>query len=116
MSEMAHAKHGAPVYETTGTDTGRLAMWWFLASEIVIFGGLICTYILFRWRHPEWGAEALHTMDLAGAFNTIVLLTSSLTVVMAHEAVAHQRFQQAASYLGWTLLGGVIFLCVKAYE
>jgi heme/copper-type cytochrome/quinol oxidase subunit 3 len=116
MTELVHAKQGAPVYEQTGTETGRLGMWWFLASEIVIFGGLICTYILFRWRHADWGAEALHTMNIAGGFNTIVLLTSSLTVVMAHEAVAHERFKQAANYLSLTLIGGLVFLCVKAYE
>jgi heme/copper-type cytochrome/quinol oxidase subunit 3 len=114
MAESSHGESG--IYEETGVPTGRLGMWWFLASEIVIFGGLICCYLLFRWRHPEWGAEAAHTVNAAGAFNTVVLLSSSLSVVLAHEAVAHQRVRQAANYLAWTLLGGFIFLGVKAYE
>jgi heme/copper-type cytochrome/quinol oxidase subunit 3 len=65
--------------EATEVPTGRLGIWWFLASEIVIFGGLIACYLLFRWRHPEWGAHAHHTVNAAGAFNTMVLLTSGAT-------------------------------------
>jgi heme/copper-type cytochrome/quinol oxidase subunit 3 len=102
--------------EATEVPTGRLGIWWFLASEIVIFGGLIACYLLFRWRHPEWGAHAHHTVNAAGAFNTMVLLTSSLTVVLAHAAVTRGDLQTAARNLGYTLLGGGIFLVVKAYE
>ncbi len=102
--------------EATEVPTGRLGVWWFLASEVVIFGGLITTYILLRWRHPGWGAEAEHTLNAAGAFNTLVLLSSSLTVVLAHEAVARGDLPGAARQLGVTLLGGLVFLCVKAFE
>jgi len=102
--------------EATEVPTGRLGMWWFLASEVVIFGGLIVTYLLYRWVHPEWGLHASNTINAAGAFNTIVLLTSSLTVVKAHEAVEHGENERAARLLGYTLIGGLIFLCVKAYE
>jgi len=107
----AHIEH-----ESTEVPTGRLGIWWFIASEVVIFGGLITTYILFRWRHPEWGAEASHTVTAAGAFNTLVLLTSSLTVVLAHKAVSKGQLREAARLLGFTLLGGLIFLCVKTFE
>jgi len=107
----AHIEH-----ESTEVPTGRLGIWWFIASEVVIFGGLITTYILFRWRHPEWGAEASHTVTAAGAFNTLVLLTSSLTVVLAHKAVSEGQLREAARLLGFTLLGGLIFLCVKTFE
>jgi heme/copper-type cytochrome/quinol oxidase subunit 3 len=102
--------------EATEVPTGRLGLWWFLASELVIFGGLITSYVLLRWRHPEWGAEAAHTLNAAGGFNTLVLLSSSLTVVLAHEAVAHGDLPRAARHLGVTLLGGLVFLCVKAFE
>ena len=102
--------------EATEVPTGRLGIWWFLASEIVIFGGLIATYILLRWRHPEWGAEAEHTLNAAGGFNTLVLLTSSLTVVLAHDAVQHGDLATAARNLGFTLIGGLVFLGVKVYE
>ena len=102
--------------EATEVPTGRVGIWWFLASEVVIFGGLICSYILFRWKHPEWGQEAAHTLNAAGAFNTLVLLTSSLTVVLAHKAVHENRVSEAPRLLGFTLLGGLVFLCVKVLE
>jgi heme/copper-type cytochrome/quinol oxidase subunit 3 len=102
--------------EATEVPTGRLGIWWFLASEIVIFGGLIACYLLYRWRHPEWGAEAAHTINAAGALNTLVLLTSSLTMVLAHDAVEKRDLDRAARNLGFTLIGGLIFLCVKVFE
>jgi heme/copper-type cytochrome/quinol oxidase subunit 3 len=116
MADSISADAASVAYAGTGTPTGRLGIWWFLASEIVIFGGLICCYVLFRWRHPEWGVEAAHTINAAGAFNTLVLLTSSLTVVLAHHAASHGHNRKAANYLGCTLAGGLIFLCVKVYE
>jgi heme/copper-type cytochrome/quinol oxidase subunit 3 len=60
--------------------------------------------------------EAAHTINAAGAFNTLVLLTSSLTMVQAHAAVTEGRLDRAARNLAFTLLGGVIFLCVKDVE
>jgi heme/copper-type cytochrome/quinol oxidase subunit 3 len=102
--------------EATEVPTGRLGVWWFIASEIVIFGGLIATYILFRWRHPEWSAQAEHTLNTAGAFNTLVLLTSSLTMVLAHADVQCGRTRSALRNLGFTLLGGAVFLGVKVFE
>ena len=103
-------------YEATELPTGRLGMWWFMASEIVIFGGLIACFLLFRWRHPEWGVEAEHTITAAGTLNTLVLLTSSLTMVLAHASVEQGAHERAARYLGVTLTGGLIFLVVKIYE
>ncbi len=114
---MIEATHAEPILrQSTEVPTGRLAIWWFLASEVVIFGGLITCYVLFRWRHPEWSAEAAHTITAAGALNTLVLLTSSLTMVLAHAATERGQLDRAARYLGFTLLGGLVFLCVKAYE
>jgi len=100
----------------TGVPTGRLGIWWFLASEIVIFGGLIVTYVLFHLRHPEWTQDARHTISGAGAFNTVVLLTSSLTMVLAHAAVARGMLVRAGRYLSLTSSLGGIFMIVKAFE
>ncbi|MAG33912.1 MAG: cytochrome oxidase subunit III [Deltaproteobacteria bacterium] len=116
MAESAHAGTEGPVYESSGNPTGRLAMWWFLASEIVIFGGLVFTYLLFLWRYPEWTEEAAHTLANAGALNTAVLLTSSYFVVLAHDAAHNGRFQKAAALLAMTVAGGFVFLGVKAFE
>lgn len=94
----------------------RLGIWWFLASEIVIFGGLIATYILYRLHHPEWAAETIHTIQWVGATNTTVLLTSSLTMILSHHAVEERNLRQAGFTLALTILGGLIFLGLKAYE
>ncbi len=116
MDDSTVAKLEGANLEDLGIPTGRLAMWWFLASEISIFGGLVCIFVLLRWRHPEWASEAVHTINAAGALNTVVLLTSSLSAVLAHQAAEDGRYRKAARLLGATFGGGVIFLCVKAYE
>ena len=81
---MANAKPLATLRSATGIPTGRLAVWWVLASEIVIFGGLLGSYLMFRLGHPEWADAAVHTNTWVGAFNTFVLLSSSFTAVLAH--------------------------------
>jgi heme/copper-type cytochrome/quinol oxidase subunit 3 len=96
--------------------TGRLAVWWVIASEIVIFGGLLGAYIMFRLRHDAWAEQAAVTNTLAGAFNTFVLLTSSLSAVLAHQAAQNGDGRKAAKLLYFTVLGGGIFLVVKAFE
>jgi heme/copper-type cytochrome/quinol oxidase subunit 3 len=117
-SVAAGAHHGASrdVIRSTGVSTGRLAIWWFLGSELVIFGGLIVCYVLFRLRHPEWGELARHTVTAAGAFNTLVLLTSSLFMVLAHDAVEHGDLRRASRYMLGTIALGGVFLGVKAFE
>jgi heme/copper-type cytochrome/quinol oxidase subunit 3 len=97
--------------------TGRLAVWWLLASEIVIFGGILASYIMHRLGNPDWAEQAAKTHMWIGAFNTFVLLTSSLSAVLAHNAVETQGDgRKAARFLLLTILGGGVFLCVKAFE
>jgi heme/copper-type cytochrome/quinol oxidase subunit 3 len=100
----------------TGIPTGRLAIWWVLCSEIVIFGGVLVSYIMHRLAHPEWAAQAAHTNLWIGAFNTFVLLTSSLSAVLAHKAAEEGNGPKAGRLLLATVGGGATFLCVKAYE
>jgi heme/copper-type cytochrome/quinol oxidase subunit 3 len=114
MADSTQARAAVPA--AVMIPTGRLAIWWFLASEVVIFGGLITVYVLFRWRHPEWAGQAEHLIGAAGALNALILVTSSFLMVLAHEAVLRDRLDQAARYLAFTLLGGGLFLCVKAFE
>jgi heme/copper-type cytochrome/quinol oxidase subunit 3 len=100
----------------TGIPTARLVTWWVIASEIFIFGGLLASYLIHRLAHPEWAIAASHTNTAAGAFNTFVLLTSSLFAVLAHKAADADDGARAARYLRMTALGGLIFLCVKSFE
>lgn len=99
-----------------GMPTGRLAVWWVLVSEIVIFGGLLACYVMNRVSHVEWGEQASHTNTWAGAFNTLVLLSSSLSAVLAHKAAGEGNGPKAAGLLRLTCLGGLTFLIVKTFE
>ena len=99
-----------------GIPTGRLGVWWVLASEIVIFGGLLASYIMHRLAHDSWADQAAHTNLLAGSFNTFILLTSSLSAVLAHKAAEEGDGRKAARMLGLTMLGGVLFITVKSFE
>lgn len=100
----------------SGIPTGKLAVWWLLCSEIVIFGGVLCAYLMHRLAHPEWGFQAAHTNVVAGSINTLVLLTSSLMAVLAHHAAEAGDGPKAARYLWFTIAGAVIFLGIKSVE
>ncbi len=106
----------ATTRSATGISTGKLAVWWLIASEIVIFGGVLASYLMHRIGHPEWASQAEHTNTWAGAFNTFVLLTSSLMAVLAHQAAEHKDGKKAAKFLYLTCVGAGVFLIVKSLE
>ena len=106
----------ATARSATGIPTGRLAIWWVLASEIVLFGGLLASYVMHRLAHAEWSVQASHTDTVAGAVNTLVLLTSSLTAVLAHKAADEGDCEKAFRFLWATIGGAGIFLIIKAFE
>ena len=106
----------ATTRSATGMPTGRLAVWWVIASEIVIFGGLLGSYVMHRLAHDAWTEQAANTNMWIGAFNTFVLLSSSLAAVLGHKAAVEGNGPKAARQLGLTMLGGVTFIIVKAFE
>ena len=110
MRPMANTRSAA------GLPTGLLGIWWVLASEIVIFGGLLASYIMHRLAHDAWAVQAANTNLIAGSFNTFVLLSSSLSAVLGHQAAEEGDGKKAARMLGLTMLGGTIFIIVKAFE
>ena len=99
----------ATTRSVTGIPTGRLAIWWVVASEIVIFGGILASYIMYRLAHDAFAVQAAHTSTPIGAFNTFVLLTSSLFAVLGHKAAtdgdgpkaARMLVLEAPTVLGW---------------
>ncbi len=96
---------------------GKLCLWLFLSTEIMFFAGLIGTYIVLRFGAPSWPAPAqVHLVEQIGAFNTFVLICSSVTIVLALEASKANRAAQAKLWLFLTLALGTLFLLVKAYE
>ncbi len=100
----------------TGIPTGRLAVWWLLASEIFIFGGLIACFILFKLNGTPGFEDATLTSVTAGAINTFVLLTSSLSVVLAHAAIEKGDREKSFKYIWYTIGFGMVFLIIKTYE
>ena len=100
----------------TGIPTGRLAVWWIVGSEIVIFGGLLACYLLLRLMYDHWSAAAAHTNTLAGGVNTFVLLTSSLFIVLAHYYAEHKEHIKSFICIWLTIGGGLTFLVIKGFE
>ena len=98
---------------------GKLAVWLFLSTEIMFFTALIGTYIVLRFGAPTgtWPApKAVGLVEWVGALNTFVLICSSVTVVFALEAARRDRPRRAKQWLLITILLGVSFLGIKAYE
>ena len=106
----------ATTRSAAGLPTGRLAVWWVVVSEIVIFGGLLASYIMHRLAHDAFAVQAAHTNTWIGAFNTLVLLTSSLSAVLAHQAAERGDGPKAARLIWATIVGALTFLVVKGFE
>ncbi|HTO09475.1 MAG TPA: cytochrome c oxidase subunit 3 [Myxococcota bacterium] len=113
MSATAAGRPIATTRSAAGMPTGRLAVWWVIASEIVIFGGLLGSYIMFRLSHDAFAQQAAHTNTLVGTINTFVLLTSSLAAVLGHKYAEEGNGPKAARQLYLTALGGLIFAGIK---
>ena len=99
-----------------GIAPGKVAVWWFLASEIMVFGGLITSYIVFRLGGSGWAEAAHHLSVPLASINTLVLLTSSYTVVQGFVVADRGDVRALRLYLGLTILGGLVFLGIKAVE
>ena len=96
---------------------GKLIVWLFLSTEIMFFAGLIGTYIVLRFGAPIWPLpHEVHLSEPLGAFNTFVLICSSITVVLSLEAAKGNKTGPAKGWLLATLVLGSVFLGVKAYE
>jgi heme/copper-type cytochrome/quinol oxidase subunit 3 len=102
----------------TGLTNSKLGIWVFLASEIMLFGGLFSAYVFLRIAAPEgdfdyWGSK----LSIPKAtFNTLVLILSSVTMVMAWASLKLKQFDKYKMYLGVTILCALAFLFVKYFE
>ena len=99
-------------------EASTLGMWVFLVTEIMFFGGLFMAYIVYRAASPEAFQEASAHLAISwGAFNTAVLIFSSLTMAMAvRSAQISQPRGTQVMWLGATMLLGLVFLGVKVIE
>ncbi len=95
----------------------RMGMWLFLFTELILFGGLFLAYAVYRNAHPEGFQLAAKELDtLVGTINTIVLLTSSLTVAMSITAIQRGSRRLAMLFVGLTIALAIVFLVNKYFE
>ncbi len=95
----------------------KMGMWLFLLTELLLFGGVFLMYAAYRARFPEDFHYASTLLDpLLGGVNTLVLLTSSLTMVLSIAALERGRRQTSVVFLGATIGLGLVFLVIKAFE
>jgi cytochrome c oxidase subunit 3 len=98
-------------------DASKLGMWVFIATEILMFGGLFCAYAIWRGLDPKVFDEAHHFLNkIMGATNTIVLLFSSLTAALAVRSAQVGKRTMTSVYLVVTILCAAVFLVVKYFE
>jgi len=99
-------------------EAGALGMWVFIAQEVMFFGGLFLAYLVYRMRYPEAFMAASNHLDWKiGSFNTVVLITSSLTMALAVWATQVGKARKTqVMFMAATVLLGLVFLGVKAYE
>lgn len=128
MSQTAHEHDGAAAqhpphlqhhFDTPAQqfESAVLGMWLFLATEILLFGGMFCAYAVYRANHPEIFRYAHKFLSVPlGAFNTVVLLCSSFTMAAAVWAAQRNRRRLLVGLLAATIGCGGVFLSVKYVE
>src|SRR5688500_5748330 len=108
-------------YETTarpdtGLNNAKLGIWLFLASEVMLFGALFSSYILLRVNALEWPHGYTRLSVPLATLNTVVLISSSVTMVMAWASLKMQSLSKYRMYMGLTILCALIFMVVKGFE
>ncbi|MFQ5413070.1 MAG: heme-copper oxidase subunit III [Phycisphaerae bacterium] len=108
-------------HPVTGVYSGKLGIWLFLASEVMLFGALFSSYVLLRVGAPDAGPAAWPTGEQAGlswiigGFNTLVLIVSSVTMVMAWASFKMGNFARGRGFLIATIGLALVFLIVKLF-
>jgi len=117
MADVAHeGAPGHPEHESTGVDNRKLGMWLFLSSEFLFFGALITNYLLYSNR-PGFNIYPREIYDIPfTSVSSFVLLMSSLTMVLAHNAVSRDDQPQARTWLFATAALGSVFLGGQVFE
>ena len=120
-SSHAHAAHPGLEHHFDSYDQQResasLGMWAFIVQEILFFGGLFAVYAVYRLWYPLEFAAGSHHLDIRlGAFNTAVLIASSLTMAMAVRSAQIGKKKPLLWFLALTIALGSVFLGVKVIE
>ena len=104
--------------ETHRDDTAaKIGMWLFLLSEILLFGGLFILYSTYRYKNPvEFHLAAWELNRILGTLNTLILLTSSLTMALSIYSIQKGNRKGSVSFLIATIFFGFLFLIIKSAE
>ena len=98
-------------------DAASLGMWVFLGTEIMFFGGMFCSYLVYRyWYYGDFAAGSSSLDLMWGTINTAVLICSSLTVAMAVRCAQVGKQKAIVVYLLLTIVLGLVFLGIKGIE
>jgi cytochrome c oxidase subunit III len=100
----------------TGLTNPKLGIWLFLASEVMLFGSLFSSYVLLRSGAEHWPVQSTIVNVPLATLNTIILISSSVTMVLSWASLKMNDFAKYKLYMGLTFLAGVGFLVVKAFE
>ncbi len=114
-----HGHHGPVLQYQPGLPLtrGKLIMWLVLSTEIMFFAALLGSYVVLRFGAAVWPKpHHVHLSEPIGAFNTFVLICSSVTIVLALEMARANKPRLAKLWMVATLLLGTLFLGVKGYE
>ena len=109
----------APQFVSTAhrDETAELGMWVFLATEVLLFGGLILGYFVYRHNYPaDFAAASGHTEIVIGTANTAILLTSSFLVACAVEAFSAETRKTCVVLLSGAIVLGLVFIVLKGIE
>ena len=90
-----HADDGEHHFDpVTEHESAKLGMWLFLATELLLFGGLFAAYAIYRAKYPEMFMDGSKSLDVVlGTVNTVILIFSSLTVAVAVKAIQENRIK-----------------------
>ena len=117
MADLAHDLGHHSEHESFGVENRKLAMWVFLASEFMFFGALISTYLLFKGREGLGPPLPRELYDIPfTSVSSFVLLMSSLTMVLGHNALTRRDQPATRTWLLATALLGMVFLAGQVYE
>jgi len=95
----------------------KMGMWLFLFTELILFGGLFIMYMVYRVEYSEQFHLAAKELNLAlGTINTLILLTSSLTMVLSIVAIGRGSKKISILYLIATILLALGFMVIKGFE
>lgn len=95
----------------------KIGMWLFLFTELILFGGMFLVYAVYRFQYRDFFALASKELDvLIGLINTLILLTSSLTMAMSITALRRDNKKLSLLFLSVTILFALLFLVNKYFE